>query len=174
MVRRSDLPPAQVTGSVTRYTIIESLVGPLLLADAGAGIERLAFRGQPAADWVEDAAAFRDAARQLELYFAGKLREFTLKLAPEGTPFQRQVWRELLNIPYGQTISYGELARRIGHAAGAARAVGLANGANPVAILIPCHRVIGASGKLTGFSGGLDVKRRLLELERGKALLAGS
>lgn len=156
-----------------RYTILDSPVGPLLLAGNEAGLIRLSFGGRPAAGWVEDAAVFREAARQLDLYFAGRLREFTLKLKPDGTLFQRQVWRELLNIPYGQTTSYGELARRIGQSPGAARAVGLANGANPIAIVIPCHRVIGASGKLTGFGGGLDVKRRLLALERGEALLAG-
>jgi methylated-DNA-[protein]-cysteine S-methyltransferase len=106
-----------------------------------------------------------DAVGQLRAYFAGQRRTFELPLAPEGTPFQQRVWRELLNIPYGQTISYGELARRLGNPNGS-RAVGLANGANPISIVIPCHRVIGSTGKLTGYGGGLKTKQWLLALER--------
>ena len=106
----------------------------------------------------------------MDLYFAGRLREFQLELQPAGTPFQLAVWTELRQIPYGHTTSYGELARRLGSPR-ASRAVGLANGANPIAIIVPCHRVIGANGKLTGFGGGLDVKARLLALERGERLL---
>ena len=104
------------------------------------------------------------ARRQLEEYLAGRRRSFDLPLAPEGTAFQVRVWRQLQRIPYGETISYGELARRIGQPT-ASRAVGAANGANPIPIVIPCHRVIGASGTLVGFGGGLDIKERLLELE---------
>jgi methylated-DNA-[protein]-cysteine S-methyltransferase len=103
-------------------------------------------------------------ARALERYFAGRLREFELALAPVGTPFQKRVWAELVRIPYGVTIGYAELARRLG-APRAVRAVGGANGANPIPILVPCHRVIGSDGSLTGFAGGLERKRALLELE---------
>jgi methylated-DNA-[protein]-cysteine S-methyltransferase len=111
-----------------------------------------------------------EARRQLEAYFAGELREFDLPLAPEGSEFQLRVWEQLRAIPYGETISYGELARRVGDPA-AARAVGLANGRNPLPVIVPCHRVIGADGSLTGFGGGLERKRRLLELEAGVASL---
>ena len=130
--------------------------------------------------WMEDdfelperpgnAPPLTDARIQLEAYFVGKLRAFDLPLAPEGTEFQLRVWSELSKIPYGETISYGELARRVGDP-GAARAVGLANGKNPLPVIVPCHRVIGADGSLTGFGGGLDRKRRLLELEAGVASL---
>ena len=161
---------------MTYYTLVSSPVGKLLLAGSEDALERLHFlRGskaaEPEAEWVENGKAFREAARQLESYFAGKLRDFRLELKPSGTPFQLAVWRELREIPYGRTISYGELARRLGQP-GAARAVGLANGANPIAIIVPCHRVIGANGKLTGFGGGLDVKEKLLALERGEPDLA--
>ena len=107
----------------------------------------------------------KETIRQLRAYFSGKLEQFDLPLAPEGTPFQLEVWRRLCEIPYGETISYGELARRIGNP-NASRAVGLANGSNPIAIIIPCHRVIGSNGKLTGYGGGLPIKERLLALER--------
>jgi len=151
------------------YAFVLSPVGELLLAGDRGALRVLHFtRGSKAGSvrpgWVENAPVFRETARQLRLYFDRKLREFDLPLAPDGTVFQQAVWAELRRIPYGETISYGELARRIGNPA-ASRAVGLANGANPIAIVIPCHRVIGASGKLTGFGGGLDVKRKLLELE---------
>jgi methylated-DNA-[protein]-cysteine S-methyltransferase len=108
--------------------------------------------------------------RQLEAYFSGNLTEFRVDLRLNGTPFQVSVWRQLRQIPYGGTTTYGELARRLGKPA-ASRAVGLANGANPIAIIVPCHRVIGANGKLTGFGGGLDVKEKLLALERGEGTL---
>jgi methylated-DNA-[protein]-cysteine S-methyltransferase len=107
----------------------------------------------------------QEAIRQLRAYFAGKLENFDLPLAPEGTPFQRAVWKLLCDIPYGETISYGELARRVGNPK-ASRAVGLANGSNPIAIVIPCHRVIGSNGKLTGYGGGLPLKEKLLALEQ--------
>lgn len=106
----------------------------------------------------------RETVRQLEAYFAGKLWRFDLPLVPQGTPFQLKVWNALVEIPYGETCSYGQLAERIGSPA-AVRAVGAANGANPIAIIVPCHRVIGANGKLTGYGGGLPVKQMLLELE---------
>ena len=107
----------------------------------------------------------REALRQLRAYFAGDLEGFDLQLAPDGTPFQQKVWKALCKIPYGETISYGELAKRIGNP-NASRAVGLANGSNPIPIIIPCHRVIGSNGKLTGYGGGLPIKEKLLALEK--------
>ena len=152
-----------------RYDVIESPIGPLLVAGAEAGLRRIQFPRQgraqaPEAGWVRDSRPFREVARQLGEYFAGKRRTFNLVLAPEGTPFQRATWRALTEIPYGSTVSYGELARRLGRP-GASRAVGAANGANPLPIVVPCHRVIGRDGSLTGFGGGLPVKRALLALE---------
>ena len=117
------------------------------------------------AHWRRDAAPFAEARRQFEAYFNGELAEFELALAPRGSDFQCRVWAALCDIPYGITISYGELAQRIGNP-NASRAVGLANGANPLAIVVPCHRVIGANGSLTGYGGGLPTKKFLLELER--------
>lgn len=157
------------------YTLLPSPIGQLLLAGSGGVLERLHFmRGsramRPDPEWIEEPKQFRETARQLGAYFAGKLKDFRLELKPTGTPFQLAVWSQLRRIPYGRTISYGELARRIG-SPDAARAVGLANGSNPIAIIIPCHRVIGANGKLTGFGGGLDVKAKLLDLESGKRQL---
>lgn len=153
-----------------RFSEIQSPVGPLLLAADDAGLRQIIFmngrdRAQPDPSWVPDPSAFAEATRQLHAYFAGELEQFDLPLAPEGTPFQQQVWRRLCEIPYGETISYGELARRIGNPK-ASRAVGLANGSNPIPIIIPCHRVIGSNGKLTGYGGGLPIKEKLLALER--------
>jgi methylated-DNA-[protein]-cysteine S-methyltransferase len=128
--------------------------------------------GRPEADWQESArGAVGEAIRQLREYFAGRRNEFELPLAPEGTEFQRTVWNRLREIPYGETISYGELAKRVGNPK-ASRAVGAANGQNPIPIVIPCHRVIGSNGKLTGFGGGLPVKEALLALEAKQARLA--
>jgi methylated-DNA-[protein]-cysteine S-methyltransferase len=151
-------------------TRIESPLGPLILAADHAGLRQILFlHGRYPAklnpSWKEEAAPFQPAIRQLQAYFAGQLEAFDLKLAPEGTQFQRNVWRELSEIPYGETISYGQLAQRIGNPK-ASRAVGLANGSNPIPIVIPCHRVIGSNGKLTGYGGGLAIKERLLALER--------
>jgi methylated-DNA-[protein]-cysteine S-methyltransferase len=153
------------------YTWMESPVGRLLLAGDEKGLRKLLFRGNPESGWREDPKALAEPVRQLRAYFAGELRYFDLPLAPEGTPFQLRVWRELCNIPYGQTISYGELARRIGSPNGS-RAVGLANGANPISIVVPCHRVIGSNGKLTGYGGGLENKELLLALEKEHPLFA--
>jgi methylated-DNA-[protein]-cysteine S-methyltransferase len=122
------------------------------------------------AGWSLDQGAFSTAVEQLGAYFAGELVDFDMELDLRGTEFQRRVWQALLTIPYGETRSYGEIAEQIG-APGAARAVGLANGHNPIAIVVPCHRVIGASGSLTGYGGGLDRKRTLLELEKQRANL---
>jgi methylated-DNA-[protein]-cysteine S-methyltransferase len=117
------------------------------------------------ADWLLDDRAFPDAVEQLDAYFAGELQEFDLSLHLSGTEFQRRVWNALRTIPYGETRTYGEIAQQIG-APTAFRAVGLANGHNPIAVIVPCHRVIGANGSLTGFGGGLERKSALLELER--------
>lgn len=153
------------------FTHMTSPVGPLLLLSDGEALTGLFLPnhkdGQPVAPtWQENAQAtpFPQAILQLEEYFAGKRQEFDLKLQPEGTPFQLKVWAELRKIPHGQTISYGELARRLGNPNGS-RAVGLANGKNPLSIIVPCHRVIGATGKLVGYGGGLDCKQALLKLE---------
>jgi|SRR5579863_1628236 len=152
------------------YTHLPSPIGSLLLAADNSGFREITFpkNGVPALpqkDWILDASAFADPIRQLRAYFAGDLETFNLPLAPQGTPFQQQVWNKLLDIPYGETISYGELAKRIGNP-NASRAVGLANGSNPIPIIIPCHRVIGSNGKLTGYGGGLPIKEKLLALER--------
>jgi methylated-DNA-[protein]-cysteine S-methyltransferase len=149
---------------------MESPVGKLLLAADDTGLRHLIFAdgrepARPGPHWREGAAPLTEAIRQLRAWFAGDLREFSLALAPEGPAFHQRVWRELCNIPYGETVSYGELARRI-DAPNASRAVGRANGANPIAIVIPCHRVIGSNGKLTGYGGGLPRKEFLLRLER--------
>ncbi len=158
-----------------RFALISSPVGPLRLVADDAGLRRLEFRGgrsfePPPGEWREDARALATVARQLEEYFAGRRRHFDLDLAPEGTEFQKRVWERLLEIPYGETVSYGTLARRVGNA-NASRAVGLANGRNPIAIVIPCHRVIGSNGTLTGYGGGLPIKEKLLSLERGQIRL---
>lgn len=160
------------------FTHIDSPVGPLLLAASDAGLHAIEFHAarHPVArggDWVEaDHPVLRAAASQLREYFAGTRRAFDLPLAPDGTDFQRRVWQTLATIPYGRTISYADLASRVGRP-GASRAVGAANGRNPLPIVLPCHRVIGANGALTGFGGGLPTKRFLLELE-GALLGVGS
>jgi methylated-DNA-[protein]-cysteine S-methyltransferase len=158
-----------------KYNWMASPVGRLLLAGDEAGLRSVSFATSNRADvvrenWVEDRGALRDVERQLRDYFAGELREFDLELAPVGTEFQLRVWRALRAIPYGETISYGELAKRVGNVK-ASRAVGLANGCNPIAIIVPCHRVIGSDGSLTGFGGGLRNKEILLELESGQGRL---
>jgi methylated-DNA-[protein]-cysteine S-methyltransferase len=152
------------------YTHVASPLGLLLIAGDDSGLRHIMFPREvppqfPDPTWREDAAPLAETIRQLEAYFAGELESFTLPLAPHGTPFQMEVWRRLCDIPYGQTISYGEMARRIGNPK-ASRAVGLANGSNPIPIVIPCHRVIGSNGKLTGYGGGLPIKEKLLALER--------
>lgn len=155
-----------------KYTTqIESPIGALTLVSDGValvGVYMESTRHEPEIDrgWTRDDSArpFPEARRQFGAYFAGDLREFDLPLAAAGTAFQKTVWGELQKIPYGSTISYGELARRVGNP-NASRAVGLANGQNPLSIVIPCHRVIGANGKLVGYGGGLDRKKVLLELE---------
>jgi methylated-DNA-[protein]-cysteine S-methyltransferase len=151
------------------YTRFESSVGPLLLAGDANALRRVSFESRkrsapPRPDWKLDKAPFAEVIRQLQAYFRGELKEFELPLAMEGTEFQLRVWEALRAIPYGETISYAQLAGRIGNPK-AVRAVGLANGSNPIPIIVPCHRVIGSDGSLTGFGGGLATKRKLLELE---------
>jgi methylated-DNA-[protein]-cysteine S-methyltransferase len=153
------------------HTIIDSPVGPLtLVATDGVlcGLYMDEQRHRPLAEVFghRDDTHSRDVIEQLEAYFAGDLKEFDVELAMVGTEFQRRVWTELRNIPYGETISYGELAERLGRPT-AARAVGLANGKNPISIIVPCHRVIGSTGNLTGYGGGLPRKRYLLSFEQG-------
>jgi methylated-DNA-[protein]-cysteine S-methyltransferase len=150
-------------------TTVQSPIGELTLASDGEALTGLYMTEQrhrpelPAANGDDD-AVLAAAREQLAEYFAGERHEFDLPLRPAGTPFQRAVWDALREIPYGETAGYGELANRLGRP-GAARAVGLANGRNPIAIVVPCHRVIGAAGALTGYGGGLERKRYLLELE---------
>jgi methylated-DNA-[protein]-cysteine S-methyltransferase len=151
------------------YTRMESPVGKLLLAADERGLRQLSFESSKRAasvqsDWSEDKAPFAEVMRQLRAYFGGELKVFDIPLAPEGTEFQLRVWNSLRRIPYGETISYAQLAQSIGNAK-AVRAVGLANGCNPIPIIIPCHRVIGSDGSLTGFGGGLPNKKKLLALE---------
>lgn len=151
------------------FCYMPSPVGRLTLAGDEAGLKRIDFEsGEAPAGWQEDERSLREARHQLEDYFAGTRRSFDVPLLPAGTPFQQAVWQALLAIPYGETTSYGEIARRIGRPR-AVRAVGAANGANPIPVIIPCHRVIGANGSLTGYGGGLPIKQRLLALERGEA-----
>lgn len=143
---------------------LETPIGPLVLAGDREALRFLHFHGHQDDAWIPDRAPFLDVIEQLKAYFAGKLTDFDVPLAPDGTPFQQSVWRALLSIPYGQTTTYGAIAKQIDKPA-AIRAVGAANGANPIPILIPCHRVIGSNGKLTGFGGGLPTKELLLKLE---------
>jgi methylated-DNA-[protein]-cysteine S-methyltransferase len=159
-----------------RYTTIESPIGELLLLGDGDTLRGLFMQGgrrpvRVAADWQQDAAPFAGVTAQLREYFAGDRTVFDVPLQLDGTPFERSVWSALQEIPYGETTSYGEVARRIGQPT-AARAVGLANGRNPIAVIVPCHRVIGANGSLTGYGGGLERKRTLLALEQPSIQLA--
>lgn len=156
--------------NATSYTRIESPLGPLQLVADDGGLRRIDFvngRSPVEADpqWHDDKEPLYETIRQLRAYFAGELENFDLALAPRGTPFQLAVWNRLCEIPFGEIISYGELARRVGNP-NASRAVGLANGSNPIPIVIPCHRVIGSNGKLTGYGGGLPIKEKLLGWER--------
>ena len=154
-----------------QHTVTPSPYGPLtLVADDAVlcGLYMTEQRHRPPEETFgpRDDTLFGEAEEQLEAYFAGELKEFTLGLKLAGTPFQRSVWDQLTLIPYGETRSYGDLADALGNP-GASRAVGLANGKNPIGIIVPCHRVVGASGSLTGYGGGLDRKQRLLAFEGG-------
>ena len=155
-----------------KYRTIDSPVGPLTLAGVGRTLLHLRMADQThepdRAGWESASqGTFSEAVKQIDAYFAGELTEFDLDLRMQGTDFQRRVWAALLTIPYGETRSYGVIATQIG-APGASRAVGLANGRNPISIIVPCHRVVGSTGDLTGYGGGLDRKRILLNLERDR------
>jgi methylated-DNA-[protein]-cysteine S-methyltransferase len=156
-----DKPPAASVG-----VVIASPVGPLELEADGGAITRIGFHAKGRAG-TPPAGVLAEAAMQLDEYFAGRRTEFALPLAPSGTPFQREVWTELIRVRYAETSTYAEIARRIGRPA-AVRAVGAANGRNPIPIVIPCHRIIGSDGRLVGFGGGLEMKQFLLRLEQRK------
>ncbi len=155
-----------------RYTLLDSPIGELEIVSDDQGLRSIFSRAhrhrtERPKQWQRDDAGLRDAREQLSAYFAGELRVFTLPLHPRGTPFQRSVWKVLEAIPYGTTTTYGAIARTLGDP-NACRAVGAANGRNPISVVVPCHRVIGQDGSLTGYAGGLAMKRALLELEQGK------
>lgn len=155
--------------NTTYYTTMKSPIGELRLLSDGKALTGLymgSYGPKPAKGWVRGGSFIERAEKQLRAYFDGTRKTFNLPLAGEGTEFQKTVWKALCDIPYGETISYGELARRIGQPK-APRAVGLANGSNPISIIVPCHRVIGANGTLTGYGGGLPRKKWLLEHEGG-------
>ncbi len=152
------------------YCYYHSPIGKLLLTGKDGILEALYFPNTSeekhiADDWVYDESCFTEALLQLSEYFSGKRQAFDLRIAPKGTDFQKRVWQELQKIPFGRTASYGEIAERVGNSK-ACRAVGMANSKNPIPIIVPCHRVIGKDGSLTGFGGGLDIKKQLLKLER--------
>jgi methylated-DNA-[protein]-cysteine S-methyltransferase len=163
------------TQTTTLYTTMPSPIGELLLVGDGSTLSGLYMQDgrkpkRIASDWTEVTAPFAYVRAQLEEYFTGERTSFDVSLAPKGAPFELEVWRALEEIPYGETVSYGEIARRVGQPT-AARAVGTANGRNPISVIVPCHRVIGADGSLTGYGGGLERKRLLLELEAGQGRL---
>ncbi len=170
------------------WTTTESPVGPLKVVADGAAITAIEFEstvpagasprssmaravavsaGRPAGERMDADPLLREAVRQLRAYFSGELKEFELPADPHGSAFQRKVWSQLQRIGYGETVTYGEVARRLGMTGAASRAVGLANGRNPIPIVIPCHRVVGANGTLTGYAGGVERKQLLLDLEQG-------
>jgi methylated-DNA-[protein]-cysteine S-methyltransferase len=149
-----------------QYAVITTPMGPLTVASTEKGIASIQFGNSiPKGAGAAGESTNRETARQLTEYFEGKRTRFELTLDVEGTPFQKAVWNELLRIPYGETRSYGDIARAIGRP-GAARAVGMANHDNPIAVVIPCHRVVGRDGSLTGYAGGLHLKAQLLSIER--------
>jgi methylated-DNA-[protein]-cysteine S-methyltransferase len=167
-----------MSDSGAHWTIYESPIGPLTLVAGRRGLTDLNFPGRFSVPAGAERRPLPEVTRQLDTYFAGELREFDLPLDPHGTPLELAVWRALLAIPYGQTASYGEQAAKIDPSLfdndvepwQRARVVGAANGRNPISIVVPCHRVIGADGSLTGYGGGLDRKRALLDLEGSRQL----
>ncbi len=155
------------------WTVMDSPVGELRIVEHHGSITAIEFSpfgrspdGRPRGERADDSEVLRAAVRQLTEYFARDRKEFDLPLAPEGTDFQQRVWAQLREIGFGDTASYGEIAHRLGMTNAASRAVGLANGRNPIPIVIPCHRVIGSDGSLTGYAGGVERKQTLLELEQ--------
>lgn len=156
--------------NAVRYSIMDSPLGPLTLASSPWGLMSVQFGLNVPSDGVIDDAANHEAIEQLREYFDGKRTQFNLPLDVSGTPFQMAVWHELQKVPYGSTCSYIDIARLLGKP-GAARAVGMANHENPVAIVIPCHRVVGSNGSLTGYAGGLHLKQQLLGIETQAQLL---
>ena len=161
--------PASRLAEPVWYTLLDTPLGALFIAGTTQGLTHVEFQDgerplRPQPEWQEDRGVLDEARRQLRAYFEGRRQRFTLSVAPEGTPFQQRVWRELQAIPWGTTTTYREIAERLGQPA-AVRAVGHANGRNPIAIVIPCHRVVGANGRLTGYAGGVATKRRLLQHE---------
>ncbi len=154
------------------WTVIDSPIGELRIVENAGSITAIEFTpfgpgaGRPLGDRDDQHPVLAEAARQLAAYFDRDLKEFALPLAPAGTPFQRRVWDVLLEVGFGETASYGQIAKRLGMTNAASRAVGLANGRNPIPIVIPCHRIIGADGTLTGYAGGLERKQTLLSLEQ--------
>lgn len=156
------------------FTLMESPLGQILLAGTSAGLTHVSFQAGtqplvPQPNWQRDEDVWATAVTQLTAYFAGERQTFNLPLAPQGTPFQQDVWAYLQTIPYGRTTTYATIAQALGKP-NASRAVGAANGRNPIAIIVPCHRVIGSDGKLTGYAGGLNIKEALLGLERNGRL----
>ena len=147
-----------------------TLIGKVGIAEDGTGITDVFLGNHPIDAEVEETELIKEAAKQLDEYFIGGRKQFSVKLSPKGTPFQQSVWNALLEIPYGETRSYKQIAEKIGNPA-ASRAVGMANNKNPIFIIIPCHRVIGSSGKLVGYGGGIDVKEILLNLESEQAVI---
>ena len=161
--------PASRPAEPVWYTLLDTPLGALCIVGTTKGLTHVEFQDgerpvRPEPDWQENQGVLDEARKQLQAYFEGRRQRFTLALAPEGTPFQQRVWWELQEIPWGTTTTYREIAERLGQPA-AVRAVGHANGRNPVAIVIPCHRVVGANGRLTGYAGGIATKRRLLQHE---------
>jgi methylated-DNA-[protein]-cysteine S-methyltransferase len=155
------------------WTLMDSPIGELRIVEQGGKITAIEFTpfrdsvdGRPRGERSDDNPVLGQAVEQLTAYFARELKEFDLPLAPHGTEFQQKVWDQLLEVGYGETASYGQIAHRLGHTNAASRAVGLANGRNPIPIVIPCHRIIGANGTLTGYAGGIERKQTLLELEQ--------
>lgn len=154
------------------WTVVESPIGPLRVVGSGEGVTAIQFSPFDEAAEVgernDEAPLLVEAARQLRAYFAGELTDFDLPLAPRGTDYQHRVWAALREVPYGRTATYAEIAAALGQPRGASRAVGLANGRNPIPVVVPCHRIVGADGSLTGYAGGLERKQVLLDLERSE------
>jgi methylated-DNA-[protein]-cysteine S-methyltransferase len=155
------------------WTVMDSPIGELKIVEQGGAVTAIEFTpfgespdGRPRGERDDDSPVLVETVRQLTAYFQRELKEFDLPLAPQGSEFQKQVWAQLLEVGYGETASYGQIAHRLGHTNAASRAVGLANGRNPIPIVIPCHRIIGADGTLTGYAGGIERKQSLLELEQ--------